>query len=111
MLTPSPPTIFFSYVAVQTKSIDSNEQVVRYYTPISRVDCLGHFDLLIKIDSGEGGGPMSKAMKELEPGQTLDFRILGRNILSFGGPPQSSVASSIRTGCKRKLGLIAGGEG
>ena len=95
------------YLAVKTRV--GNESIVRYYSPTSRLDCKGYFDLLVKCDAE--GGTMSQCMRILEPGQSMLFRILGRATLNFAGPAASSFFTSLKTGCKRRLGLIAGGTG
>ena len=43
------------YIAV--KAVLKGEEIVRYYSPVSRPEAPGHMDLLIKVEAA-GGGPM-----------------------------------------------------
>lgn len=74
------------YLAVRA-TIDGKE-TVRFYSPISRPDDVGHVDLLMKIDAaaraphagaaagggGGGGGGMTGHVGAMQPGQTLEFK-------------------------------------
>jgi cytochrome-b5 reductase len=55
---------------LSTRAIVNNEPVIRYYSPLSIPDDVGHIDLLVKIDKGI----MSQVFSEIQMGDTLDIR-------------------------------------
>jgi cytochrome-b5 reductase len=71
------------------------EEVVRYYSPVSRPDEWGHIDLLIKTNTG---GSMTDHLLEMKPGDSLDFKG------PMGGP-------NFSVGQYKKIGMLAGGTG
>ncbi|KNE70900.1 hypothetical protein AMAG_20207 [Allomyces macrogynus ATCC 38327] len=92
------------YVAVRAEI--NGEQIVRYYSPISRPDNLGHIDLLIKVDDH---GSMSHHIATMRPGKdALEFKgPLGSNFPDLGLDAEGAGADSP----VRKIALIAGGTG
>ena len=87
------------YIAVRG-TLDG-EQVVRFYSPMSRDDVRGHIDLCIKIDCGPTA-TMSSHFASMVPGDILEFQ--GPK----GGPHMSSLLYSDK---KTHVGLLAGGTG
>eukprot|EP00123_Amoebidium_parasiticum_P017445 comp23856_c0_seq1/m.41714 comp23856_c0_seq1/g.41714 ORF comp23856_c0_seq1/g.41714 comp23856_c0_seq1/m.41714 type:complete len:817 (-) comp23856_c0_seq1:529-2979(-) len=81
------------YVAVR-KTING-EEIVRYYSPVSRADDLGHIDMVIKTDTG---GALTAYMDAMKPGDTLDFK----------GPISGL---ELQVGTKKRIGMLAGGTG
>ncbi|KAI9159468.1 hypothetical protein H9P43_008808 [Blastocladiella emersonii ATCC 22665] len=111
------------YVAVRAEL--NGEQLVRYYSPISRPDDPGHIDLLIKVDDA---GAMSKHIDSLRPGvDALEFKgplgtsfpklhLRHRNPELDGDahqPPSSSSSSGLGATASpvKRIALIAGGTG
>jgi len=96
------------YVAV--RAVIDGKECVRYYSPISRPDDLGHIDLLLKVDAG-AGGCMTTHVAALKPGQTLEFKgPLGALALDFC----REVAPAALLGRIKKLGCVrrrAGADG
>ncbi|KAJ3366529.1 NADH-cytochrome b5 reductase [Allomyces javanicus] len=92
------------YVAVRAEI--NGEQIVRYYSPISRPDNLGHIDLLIKVDDH---GSMSHHIATMRPGKdALEFKgPLGSNFPDLGLDAEGAGADSP----VRRIALIAGGTG
>jgi len=88
------------YIAVRA-TLDGKE-TLRYYSPMSRPDDLGHIDLLMKVDAS--GGAMTTHVNSLKPGDTLEFKgPLGGLDLDFSTPTS--------LGKIKKIGLICGGTG
>lgn len=80
---------------ISAQAIINGKTFQRSYTPISKNDDQGHFDLMIK---SYPEGNISKYFDTLKVGQTMSFR----------GPKGKMV---YRPGLCRELGLIAGGTG
>ena len=74
---------------------EGGKQVIRPYTPISKPNEVGSFDLLIK---SYDNGVMSKHFSTLKPGDALEFK----------GP---IIKLSWKPNLKKSLGLVAGGTG
>jgi len=98
------------YIAIRSK-ISSEEHIIRYYSPISRPDSLGYVDLLLKIDVL--GGVMSYILRDLQPGQKMEFRgMLGSRSLNFSNGIGSSITQPPDLPLVvKKLVLICGGTG
>ncbi|CAF1013340.1 unnamed protein product [Adineta steineri] len=89
----------------------SNEKIIRPYTPISEVDQLGEFDLVIKLYKASGdrsAGKMSACIDLLKEGDTVEckgpfggFEYQGNGVISNRGITQKI----------KKLTIIAGGSG
>ncbi|CAF4272977.1 unnamed protein product, partial [Adineta steineri] len=89
----------------------SNEKIIRPYTPISEVDQLGEFDLVIKLYRASGNrsaGKMSACIDLLKEGDTVEckgpfggFEYQGNGVISNRGITQKI----------KKLTIIAGGSG
>jgi nitrate reductase (NAD(P)H) len=83
------------HVMMRLKDPETNEVVIRSYTPISETAALGYLDVLVKIyfDTKEQkGGKMTKAMDTLTIGESIDFKgpigkfqYLGRGLCSVNG--------------------------
>lgn len=69
--------------------------MIRYYSPISRPNDLGHIDLLIKVDDK---GIMSQHLNSMVPGDHLDFK-----------GPMGGLHIDWKK--KTKIGLVCGGTG
>jgi nitrate reductase (NAD(P)H) len=62
---------------LRTKDPETQDNVIRSYTPISETSAKGHLDVLIKIyfDTKEQkGGKMTKALEALPIGDAVDFK-------------------------------------
>eukprot|EP00127_Corallochytrium_limacisporum_P003335 Clim_evm24s148 gene=Clim_evmTU24s148 len=81
------------YICV--KANIEGEDVVRYYSPISRPETLGQIDLLIKINVG---GKFTEYLDQMKPGDFLDWK----------GPV---AGLDLEVGRKRRIGMLAGGTG
>ncbi|ORZ31129.1 hypothetical protein BCR44DRAFT_1392892, partial [Catenaria anguillulae PL171] len=90
------------YVAVRAEI--NNEQLVRFYSPISRPDDPGHIDLLIKVDDQ---GAMSKHIDALVPGvDALEFKgPLGKDF------PKLAISRTVPSAGVKRIALVAGGTG
>lgn len=73
----------------------NGEEVVRPYTPISRSDQLGYFDILVKKYEGS---KMGQHLFSLQPGDTIDAK----------GP---FVKLPLKPNQYKSIGMIAGGTG
>ncbi|KNC51921.1 fumarate reductase flavoprotein subunit [Thecamonas trahens ATCC 50062] len=73
--------------------------MVRFYSPISRDDALGHLDLCVKTAAADAGG-MAAHFGSLAPGDILEFS-------GPAGGPHLSMATTEKTA----FGLLAGGTG
>lgn len=100
------------YIAV--RAILGGKPQVRYYSPISRYDDMGHVDLLLKVDPGAAAAAsMPHHIDALLPGDTLEFAgpfgSLRLNLeLSYPGQWMGNMK---QLGGVKKIGLIAGGVG
>jgi succinate dehydrogenase/fumarate reductase flavoprotein subunit/NAD(P)H-flavin reductase len=56
---------------ISVRAVIDDKPQVRYYSPISRYDDLGHVDLLVKVESDAKG--MSQHIAALRVGDTLEF--------------------------------------
>jgi len=84
-----------SCLVVKAPIGDSGKDVIRPYTPVSDTEEKGFFDLIVKTYPD---GVMSKHLRTLKPGDSLDFK----------GPFEKI---HYTPNMKKKLGLIAGGTG
>jgi len=82
------------------RTLINDKEIVRFYSPISRPDDLGHIDLLIKVDDN---GVMSHKLDNLRPGDTLEFKG------PMGGIQLNHTI--LKHDKITKIGLIAGGVG
>lgn len=83
------------------------KDVVRCYSPASRLGAQGYVDLLLKIDDDAPPGSMTGHMAGMSPGSTLEFSGLhGDLALDFRRLPGADGLAG-----KRKLALVAGGTG
>jgi len=81
------------YIAIRAHL--DGQDVVRYYSPISRTTDHGIIQLLVKC---EDNGNMSRHLAGLQPGQTVDF----------AGPLGEA---NLDPHLYKKMGLVAGGAG
>lgn len=86
----------------------SGEKVIRSYTPISPVDQLGQFELIIKVYKDPSVGKMSACIERLQEGDSVeckgpfgDVEYLRNGLISIRGIVQQV----------QKLTMIAGGSG
>eukprot|EP01138_Halocafeteria_seosinensis_P013011 gb/GECG01013289.1/.p1 GENE.gb/GECG01013289.1/~~gb/GECG01013289.1/.p1 ORF type:complete len:877 (+),score=109.95 gb/GECG01013289.1/:1-2631(+) len=96
---------------IKVRAKVNNEDVVRCYSPASRLGALGYIDLLVKIDSH--GGTMSYHMRDMKPGDTLDFSGLhGKLSLDFRPSAAAKDGGAVYQGRSiKKINLLAGGTG
>ncbi|CAF1069859.1 unnamed protein product [Adineta steineri] len=89
----------------------SNEKVIRTYTPISEVDQLGEFDLVVKLYRASGNrsaGKMSACIDLLKEGDTVECKG------PFGDFEYQGNGVILNKGITRKINkfvIIAGGSG
>lgn len=93
----------------------AGKMCIRAYTPTSKVDKVGHFDLLVKIyqrgvdEKFPDGGLMSQHLDSLDIGKTVDVKgPLGH--IEYTGCGNFSVHGKSRPQIKRLI-MIAGGTG
>jgi len=83
-----------SCLVTRTQGADG-KPVIRPYTPITKEDTLGYFDLLVKVYPE---GIMSKHIDELKPGDSLEIK---------GPIPKFPYTANM----KKEIGMVAGGTG
>lgn len=92
---------------IKVRAEVEGEQVVRCYSPASRLGAQGYVDLLLKL-APEGRKCMTWHFEQMQPGQRLEFSGLhGALGLDFRRLPGAADG----LGGKRKFGLVAGGTG
>ena len=93
---------------IKVRAQVEGEEVVRCYSPSSRLGAQGYVDLLLKL-APEGRKCMTWYFEQMQPGQRLEFSGLhGELGLDFRRLPP---AGGDGLGGKRKFGLVAGGTG
>eukprot|EP00003_Mantamonas_plastica_P014373 TRINITY_DN2496_c0_g1_i2.p1 TRINITY_DN2496_c0_g1~~TRINITY_DN2496_c0_g1_i2.p1 ORF type:complete len:877 (-),score=346.25 TRINITY_DN2496_c0_g1_i2:24-2654(-) len=80
---------------IATRATLDGEEVVRFYSPLSRPDNLGVLELLVKITAG---GTMTEHMSAMQAGDELEFK----------GP---IAGLELDVGTKKRIGMLAGGTG
>lgn len=96
---------------IKVRANVEGEEIIRCYSPASRLGALGYIDLLVKIDPH--GGKMSYHLREMRPGDTLDFSGLhGKLSLDFRASSAASDGGVPYEGRSlKKINLLAGGTG
>ena len=95
--------------------------VVRPYTPTSRVDQVGHVDLILKVYFKDvhpkfaEGGKMSQHLDGMDVGQSIDFRGPNNGLLTYRGCGSFVIRKDKKSDpdIKRvkRVSMIAGGSG
>ncbi|KAF6003252.1 NADH-cytochrome b5 reductase [Cyanidiococcus yangmingshanensis] len=86
------------HIVIRARVPDAEEPILRPYTPISKPDTCGYFELLVKIYPAPNG----------RMGRYLDSLVPGRDAAEVRGP---SGSFTYRPNMVAELGMIAGGTG